>query len=36
MRFRGTVILGGQTATGIEVPPEVVSANCELCASLAI
>jgi Domain of unknown function (DUF1905)/Bacteriocin-protection, YdeI or OmpD-Associated len=25
MRFRGTVVLGGKTATGIEVPPEVVS-----------
>lgn len=24
MRFRGTVELGGKTATGIEVPPEVV------------
>ena len=26
MRFRGTVELNGKTATGIEVPPEVVSA----------
>ena len=26
MRFRATVELGGKTATGIEVPPEVVAA----------
>ncbi len=26
MRFRTTVVLGGKTATGIEVPPEVVAA----------
>ena len=26
MKFFGTLILGGKTATGIEVPPEVVAA----------
>lgn len=26
MRFRTTVLLGGKTATGVEVPPEVVAA----------
>lgn len=26
MRFRGTLVLGGKTATGIEVPAEVVAA----------
>jgi bifunctional DNA-binding transcriptional regulator/antitoxin component of YhaV-PrlF toxin-antitoxin module len=25
MRFRATILLGGKTATGIEVPPEVVA-----------
>lgn len=25
MRFRATILLGGKTATGIRVPPEVVA-----------